>query len=40
MKFEASKSEGLRHEYDVVISAEDIENKVVEIIKNKAKFIH
>lgn len=36
MKFEASKSEGLRHEYDVVISAEDIENKVVEIIKGKA----
>lgn len=37
MKFEASKSKGLRHEYDVVISAEDIENKVVEIIKSKAK---
>ena len=37
MKFEKVKSEGLRHEYDVVISAEDIENKVVEIVKNRAK---
>ena len=30
MKFEKVKSEGLRHEYDVVISAEDIENGIVE----------
>ena len=37
MKFEKVKSEGLRHEYDVVISAEDIENGIVEIVKNKAK---
>ena len=37
MKFEKVKSEGLRHEYDVSISAEDIENRVMEIVKNKAK---
>ena len=37
MKFEKVKSEGLRHEYDVVISAEDIENRIVEIVKDKAK---
>lgn len=37
MKFEKLKSEGLRHEYDVVISAKDIEDRVIEIVKGKAK---
>ncbi|MDR1488205.1 MAG: hypothetical protein LBI26_00440 [Holosporales bacterium] len=37
MRFENVKSKGMKHEYKVIFSAEDIENNIVKEVENRAK---